>query len=148
MQLVLFTVDRKFSQTKTFSQKVFFMFCLEFFYLKCIIKDVELKVNAPLKLDLTVPYVTLWIIRYAWVAHWYTCAPCRCRTSNTAGFFSNDLDAPVFNVVELAGFKSRANAFALDYNCSLTFCLLLFSLSLLSLYELVQWGWGLRTDRV
>ena len=31
---------------------------------------------------------------------------------------------------------------------SLTFCLLLFSLSLLSFYGLVLWGWGLRTHRV
>ena len=28
MQLVFFTVERKFSQTKTFSQNVLFMFCL------------------------------------------------------------------------------------------------------------------------
>ena len=33
-------------------------------------------------------------------------------------------------------------------NYSLTFCPLRFSLSLLSFYELVLWGWGLRTDRV
>ena len=34
-------------------------------------------------------------------------------------------------------------------SCSVTFCLLrLFSLSLLSFYGLVLWGWGLRTDRV
>ena len=33
-------------------------------------------------------------------------------------------------------------------SCSLTFCLLLFSLSLISFYGLVFWGWGLRTDRV
>ena len=33
-------------------------------------------------------------------------------------------------------------------SCSLTFCLLLFSLSLLSFYALVLWGLGLRTDRV
>ena len=33
-------------------------------------------------------------------------------------------------------------------SCSLTFCLLLFSLSLLSLHGLVLWGWSLRTDRV
>ena len=32
--------------------------------------------------------------------------------------------------------------------CSLRFCLQLFSLSLLFLYRLVVWGWGLRTDRV
>ena len=31
--------------------------------------------------------------------------------------------------------------------CSLLFCLQLFSLSLLFLYRLVVWGWGLRTDR-
>ena len=33
-------------------------------------------------------------------------------------------------------------------SCSLTFCLLLFSLSLLSFCGLVLWGWGLRTDGV
>ena len=33
-------------------------------------------------------------------------------------------------------------------SCSLLFCLQLFSLSLLFLYRLVVWGWGLRTDRV
>ena len=33
-------------------------------------------------------------------------------------------------------------------SCSLRFCLQLFSLSLLFLYRLVVWGWGLRTDRV
>ena len=33
-------------------------------------------------------------------------------------------------------------------SCSLTFCLLLFSLSLLSFCRLMLWGWGLRTDRV
>ena len=33
-------------------------------------------------------------------------------------------------------------------SCSLTFRLLLFSLSLLSFYGLVLWGWGLRSDRV
>ena len=33
-------------------------------------------------------------------------------------------------------------------SCSLLFCLKLFSLSLLFLYRLVVWGWGLRTGRV
>ena len=33
-------------------------------------------------------------------------------------------------------------------SCSLLFCLQPFSLSLLFLYRLVVWGWGLRTDRV
>ena len=34
------------------------------------------------------------------------------------------------------------------HSCSLLFCFQLFSLSLLFLYRLVVWGWGLRTDRV
>ena len=33
-------------------------------------------------------------------------------------------------------------------SCQLTFCFLLFSLSLLSFYGLVLWGWGLWTDKV
>ena len=33
-------------------------------------------------------------------------------------------------------------------SCSLPFCLLLISLSLLSFYGMVLWGWGLRTDMV
>ena len=33
-------------------------------------------------------------------------------------------------------------------SCSFLFCLQLFSLSLLFLYRLVVWGWGIRTDRV
>ena len=33
-------------------------------------------------------------------------------------------------------------------SCSLPFCLLLFSLSLLSFYGLVLWDWGLQTERV
>ena len=42
MQLVLFTVERKSSQTKTFSRNVFFRFCLEHFSLNCIIKKCQL----------------------------------------------------------------------------------------------------------
>ena len=44
---------------------------------------------------------------------------------------------------------SRARSMPFNWpSCLLTFCLLLFSLSLLSFYGLVLWGWGLRTDRV
>ena len=44
---------------------------------------------------------------------------------------------------------SRAGSMPFHWpSCSLTFCLLLFSLSLLSFYGLVLWGWGLQTDRV
>ena len=44
---------------------------------------------------------------------------------------------------------SRAGPMPLYWpSCSLHFGLLLFSLSLLSFYGLVLWGWGLRTDMV
>ena len=50
--------------------------------------------------------------------------------------------------VGLAGFKSRANAF-FCLSCSIpTIVFYSFFPSLLSVYRLVLWGWGLRTDRV
>ena len=55
MQLIFFMFDRNFSQTKTFSQMVFFMFCLQHFSLKCIIKHVELKVNGLLNIYWYIP---------------------------------------------------------------------------------------------
>ena len=48
MQLVFFTVDRKSSQTKTFSRKVFFMFSLEHCSLKCIIKTFFFETMIPI----------------------------------------------------------------------------------------------------
>ena len=39
----------KSPQIKTFSRKVFFMFCLDHFSLNCVIKMSNLKVNDPLK---------------------------------------------------------------------------------------------------
>ena len=60
----------------------------------------------------------------------------------------NNLGVPVFDGAGLAGFNSRDNAFLLAYSCSLPFCLLLFSLSLLSFSGLILWGWSLRTDIV
>ena len=56
--------------------------------------------------------------RGALVAHRHSFAPPRCRTSQYRRTFVpnsvclwKDLNDPVFNVVELAGFKSSANAF-------------------------------------
>ena len=102
---------------------------------------------------LPVPYVPVRVTRGAVIAHRYTYAPPRCRTSQQGRIFIpfsvslwNDLSDPVFDGVGLAGFKSRANAF-LWPSCSFNFCLL-FSLSLHLFYGSVLWGWGLRTDRV
>ena len=62
-------------------------------------------------------YVPTRVTRGALVAHRYTYAPPRCRTFQYSRTFItflvslwNDLADPVFDGVELAGFKSRANA--------------------------------------
>ena len=67
-----------------------------------------------------VPYVPVRVTRGALVAHRYTYAPPRCRTSQYRRTFiplsvsvRNDLAGPVFDGVGLSGFKSRANAFLL-----------------------------------
>ena len=66
------------------------------------------------------PNVPVRVTRGALVAHRYTYAPPRCRTSQYSRTFIplavslwNDLAIPVFDGVGLAGFKSRANAFLL-----------------------------------
>ena len=100
------------------------------------------------------PYVPVRVTRGAVISHWFTYAPPRCTTSQFHRTFIplsvslwNDLSDPVFDGVGLAGFMSRPMPFYWP-SCSLTFCLLLFSLSLLSFGGLVLWGWGHRTDRV
>ena len=69
---------------------------------------------------LPVPHVPVRVTRGAVIAHRYTYAPARCRTSHYRRIFIfllvslwNDLGDPVFDGVGLAGFKSRANAFLL-----------------------------------
>ena len=64
------------------------------------------------------PYLPVQVTRGALVAHWYTYAPPRCRTSQYSSTFIplsvslwNDLANPVFDSVGLGGFKSRANSF-------------------------------------
>ena len=82
--------------------------------------------------------VSVRVTRGAVIAHRYTYVPPRCRTSQYRRTFVpfsvslwNDLSDPVFDGVGLAG--SRAGPMPFYWpSCSLTFCLLLFSLSLLS----------------
>ena len=108
----------------------------------------------PLYGALPVPYLPVRVTGGAVISHRYTYAPPRCRTSQYGRTFIpfsvslwNDLGDLVFDGVILAGFKSRANAFHWP-SFSLPLCLRLFSLSLLSFYGLVLWGWGFRTERV
>ena len=74
----------------------------------------------PLYGALPVPFVLVWVTRGAVIAHRYTYAPRRCRTSQYSWTFIplpvslwNDLSDPVFDGVGLEGIKSRVNAFLL-----------------------------------
>ena len=74
----------------------------------------------PLCGALPVSYMPVRVTRGALIAHWYTFAPPRCRTSQYRRTFIplsvslwKDLVDPVFDGVGLAGFKSRSNAFLL-----------------------------------
>ena len=106
----------------------------------------------PLYGDLSEPCVPVRVTRGAVIA--YRCMILlAAEPRSTAGllltcqYLWNDHGDPVLDGAGLAGLKSRANAFLL-ISCSLHFCLLLFSLSLVSFYGLVFCGWGLQTDSV
>ena len=74
----------------------------------------------PLYDALPEPYVPVRVTRGAVIAHRYTYAPPRCRTSQYRLTFIplsmslwNDLSDPVFYGAGLAGFLSKAHAFLL-----------------------------------
>ena len=74
----------------------------------------------PLSSALPLPYMPARVTRGSLVAHRYSFAPPRCRTSLYRRSFVplsvslwKDLSDPVFDGVGLAGFKSSANAFLL-----------------------------------
>ena len=74
----------------------------------------------PLYGALPVPHVPVRVTRGAVIAHGYTYAPPRRRTSQYRRTFIplsvylwNDISGPVFDGVRLAGFMSRVNAFLL-----------------------------------
>ena len=60
----------------------------------------------------------------------------------------NDLADILLDAVVLAGFENRANASLLAKSALSLLVFYCFSSSLLSVYRLVLWGWGLWTDRV
>ena len=114
----------------------------------CMLYKIRCNPTHPLCGALPVPYVPVRVTRGAVIAHRFTyVTPC-CRTSQYHRTFIplsvslwNDLSDPVCDGVGLAGFKSRPMPFYWP-SCSLTFCLVLCSLSLLSFYGLVLWGLG------
>ena len=116
----------------------------------CMLYKIRCNPVHPLNGDLPGPYVPVRVTRGALVARRYTCASPRCRAlqySRTFIPFSvslwNDLGNSVFDGVGLAGFKSRANASLLALAALSLLCMVFysFSLSLLSVYCLVLWGW-------
>ena len=119
----------------------------------CMLYKIRCNPVHPLNGALPVPYVPARITRCVLVAHQYTYAPPRCRTLQYSRSFIpfsvslwNDLANPVFDG---GGFQEQGQCFFIGLSCSIpTIVFYFFSLSLLSVYRLVLWCWGLRTDRV
>ena len=87
----------------------------------CMLYKIRCNPMHPLNGTLPGPYVLVQVTRGALVAHRYTYAPPRCRTSQYSSIFIllsasfwNDLAHPVFDGVGLTGFKSMDNAFLLE----------------------------------
>ena len=86
----------------------------------CMLFKIKSNPMHPLSGALPLPYVSARVTRGALVAHRHSFAPPRCITSQYPRTFvplsvslRNDLSDPVFDGVELSGFKSRANVFLL-----------------------------------
>ena len=111
----------------------------------------------PLNGALPGPYVPARVTRGALITHRYTYALPRRRTLQYSRTFisysvslCNDLVNTVFDAVHLTDwFQEQGQCFFIGLSCSLPNVVFYsFSLSLLSVYRLVLWGCGLRTDRV
>ena len=86
----------------------------------CMLYKIRCNPKHPLGGTLPVAYVPFRVTHGTLIAHRYTFAPPRCRTSKYRRTFIpisvslwNDLVDPVFDGVGLPGFKSRSNAFLL-----------------------------------
>ena len=89
------------------------------------------------------------------VAHWYTYALSRCRTSQYRMTFvplsvsSGMIVLTPCSMVWDWRVSRACQCFFIGLSCSIpTIVFYYFSLSLLLVYRLVLWDWGLRTDRV
>ena len=108
-----------------------------------------------LKSALPEPYVPLRVTRGALVPNRYTCAPPRCKTSQDRRLLFPSLCpsgtillTPNSMVWDWRVSRAGPKLF-IGLSCSIpTIVFYYFSLSLLSVYRLVLWGWGLRADRV
>ena len=122
----------------------------------CMLYKIRCNQVPPLNGALPGSYVPVRVTHGALVLHGYTYAPPSCRTSQYGRTFIhlsvslwNDLANPAFDGVGLACFKSMGQCLLIGLSCSIpTLVFYYVSLSLLSIYRLVLWAWGLRTDRV
>ena len=113
----------------------------------CMIFKIKSNPMHPLSGALPLPYVPARVTRGALVAHSHSFAPPRWRTSQYRRSFVllsvslwYNLSDPVFDCVELTGFKSRANAFLLTWSALYLVSPTILSSS--SFHGLVVWGWG------
>ena len=121
----------------------------------CMLYKIRCKAMHPLNGALPGPYVPAWVTRDALVTHRYTYAPPRCRTWQYNRTFIplsvfpwNDLASPVFDGVGRGVSRAGPMLFYCPKMLYPFHNLLLFFPSLLSVYRLVLWGWGLRSDMV
>ena len=129
----------------------------------CMFYKIRCNPVHPLNVALPGPYVPARVTRVALVAHRYVYAPPRCRTlqccrtlqySRTFIPFSVSLRNDLANPVRIrrcgtGGFQEQGQCFFIGLSCSIpTIVFYSLSLSLFSVFRLVLWGWGFRTDRV
>ena len=121
----------------------------------CMLYKMKCNPVHPLNGALPGPYVPVRVARGALVTHRYTYAPLRCRTSQYRRTFiplsvscGMILLTPYSMVWDWRVSREGPMLFYWPKMLHPFYNLLLFFLYLLSVYRLVLWGWGLRTDRV
>ena len=119
----------------------------------CMLYKTRCNPVHPLNGGLPILYVPVRVTRGALVAHQYTYAPPRCRTLQYSRAFI-PFSVSLWNDLAIrwcgtGGFQDQGRSFFIGLSCSIpTIVFHSFSLSLLCVYRLVLWGWGLRTDRM
>ena len=119
----------------------------------CMLYKIRCNPVHPLNGALPLPYVSVRVTRGSLVAHRYTYAPPRCRTSEYSRTFIPLLVSlwTILLTQYSMGWDWRVPRagpmFFIGLSCSIPTIVFSFSVSLLSVYRLVLWGWSLRTDR-
>ena len=116
----------------------------------CMRYKIRCQAMHPLNAALPGPYVSLRVTRGALIAHRYTYAPPRCRTAfSPSQCLSGTILLTAYSMVWDRR-VSRAGLMPFYWPKLLYhyYVFYYYFLSLLSIYRLVLWGWGLRTDRV